>query len=350
MQAAGLATVQQRVQIRLSCCHVDGLLGARALQVPLCSRCSACGASALCHELQLCMPCSRAACTHLYHSTSSSCYAGAATAFTRRQTSLILQNVLVTNCSSAAVVLLGPGASLQATDVTFESNSNAAGVQGLVIAAQQAAVTLRRVVISGNAAARTAPVRNHSKLTYPACKDSSQTGGVTTQPPTDSSSSDAFALALPACGSPMLRSSLLHLQDSSLNAEGTTIRGNTADALITATGSFEQSLQLLAGTQIVSNNVTWLVTADSWPADAVGRANIMAPQPSENTQLLNMQPPFTTRTAMGDIRKMIAKDATAGAAAAGAERVQAFVGLAPKGQVRVTRGSGVTICCVSLQR
>jgi hypothetical protein len=126
-----------------------------------------------------------------------------------------------------------------------------------------------------------------------------------------------------------------------LKAEATTISGNTADALITATGSSKHSLQLLAGTDIVGNNVTWLVTADSWPADAVGRANIMAPQPSENTRMLNMQPPFTTRTAMGGIRQMIAKDAAAGDAAAGVERVQAFVGLAPKGQVRATG-----VCCV----
>jgi hypothetical protein len=256
----------------------------------------------------------------------------AGTAVSCRQTSLVLQNVIVTNCSSAAVVLLGPGASLQATDVTFTSNSNAGGVQGLVIAAQQAVITLRRVVIEGNTAARIAPARNHSQAVYPSCQDSSLTGGVTTTPPNESSSSDVFALPLPACESPVLRSSLLFLQDSSLDAAGTTISGNTADALITATGSSQQSLQLLAGTQLVSNNVTWLVTADSWPADPVGRANLMAPQPSENTQLLNMQPPFTTGTAMGGIRKMRAKDPTAGAAAVGG--AQAFAGLAPNGQVR----------------
>ncbi|WIA36113.1 hypothetical protein OEZ86_007463 [Tetradesmus obliquus] len=89
----------------------------------------------------------------------------------------------------------------------------------------------------------------------------------------------------------------------------------------------------LEGTKLVSNNVTWLVTADSWPADAVGRTNMMAPQPSENTKTFNMQPPFTARTAMGGIREMIASSASAVAAvAAGMERVQAFVGAAPKGQ------------------
>jgi hypothetical protein len=234
------------------------------------------------------------------------------------------------------VVLLGPGASLEATDVTFSGNSNTEGVQGLIIAAQQALVTLRRVTISGNTAGRAMSVQVHSQLMYPACNDASQTGGVTIQAPSISSGSsgNVYGFQPPACGSPVLRSSLLFLQDSSLITEATTISSNTADALIVATGSSQQSLQLLARTQIVSNNVTWLITADSWPADAVGRVNMMAPQPSENTQLFNMQPPFTTRSAMGGVREMVAGSAsTAAAVAAGAARVQAFVGAAPKGQV-----------------
>jgi hypothetical protein len=257
-----------------------------------------------------------------------------------RQTSLVLQNVVITGCSSAAVVLLGPEASLQAKDVIFKNNSNAGATHGLIIAAQQASVTLQRVTISGNSAERTAPAQGHQLLTHPACKDSSQTGGVRIEAVTigssSSSSGGSISVQPPACGSPVLSSSLILLQDSSLTAETTSIHNNTADALLAVTGSSQQSLQLLAATMVDNNTVTWLVTADSWPADAVGRANIMAQQPSEITQLSNMQPPFTTRSAMGGIREMVAGSATAAAAvSAGLQRMQTFVGAAPQGQVRL---------------
>lgn len=259
-----------------------------------------------------------------------------------RQTSLTLQNVAITNCSSAAIVLVGPGASLHATNVTFRGHASSSstststtttGAYGLVIAAQDADITLQRVTITDNtatrpAAAQTAASWGYSQQFYPACRDSSRTGGVSISPP-QSSSTDVFSVQPPVCGSPILNSSLIYLQDSNLTAWETSIAGNIADAIISATGSSQQSLQLLEGTQVHSNSAAWLLVADSWPADAVGRSNMMAPQPSRNTWLLDMQPPYTTGAVMNGIRDRIMNKP----ANAARPLPEAFVGAAPKGQV-----------------
>eukprot|EP00775_Hariotina_reticulata_P008326 gene8326-8511_t len=79
-----------------------------------------------------------------------------------------------------------------------------------------------------------------------------------------------------AAGAPALRSSLIHLTDSSLTVSASSISNNTAAALITAAGGSPNSIQLLQGTSISHNRAAWLVVMDAEAADAVGRQLLRA--------------------------------------------------------------------------
>jgi hypothetical protein len=260
---------------------------------------------------------------------------------TRGSASLELQHVVVTGCQQQAITLQGPGTVFTASSVVFEGNgvpagngsesaaaaaAAAAGAAGpqlsLVLAAVDARVELTSVTIrrnSGRRHTRAASDSSWRPFLHPACRDSSVLGGVASSDTSSSSGGDgqhAQHAAQQACGSPLLASSLIDLQSSTLVMRGSRLEGNAADALITARGSSQQALQLLAGTQLHGNSARWLVVADSWAADPVGRRNMMAPQPSEAMPGLDMQPPFTSFDLMGGLRR---PDMPAAAAAAGAD-------------------------------
>lgn len=228
--------------------------------------------------------------------------------------------MVITGCSKQAIVLKGPGAVLKANSVTFRSNgpteaatASAARSQplGQVIAADEATVELTNVTFTGNNGvrfARTAAVPLWRPFLHPACKDDSVTGGITGWGDDDSATPDREFSTDPrlakqqACGSPLLVSSLIDLEQSTLVLRGCKLQDNHADALITARGSSAQSLQLLAGTVFEGNRGRWLIVADSWTHDPVGRKNLMAPQPSEAVKGLDMEPPYTSYALMGNLR------------------------------------------------
>lgn len=250
-----------------------------------------------------------------------------------RQGHLTLQNVLLPGCTHQAVVLTGPSASLTARNVMFsghgsssssnhsssgsqDSDSNSSRLQGIVISAQQATITLDRVVITGN-------------------KGRLPRGEPSYHPPCNGSSilAPASTNGL-VCGSPVLASSLIHLQDSTLTARDTTIAGNTASAVISTSGSAQHSLQLLSGTRLQDNTAAWLIVADSFGSDPVGRENLLAPHPSQKTakQKLRFRPVYTTYDfmwhlkSMDDWRKVLAQQVAQ-------PKVLQYVGRAPAGQV-----------------
>lgn len=206
-----------------------------------------------------------------------------------RQGSLLLQNVVLKDCKHQAIVLVGPGASLTAHGVTFTGHGSSSNTQqGIVIAAQQAKVTLQDVVISESSGA----LPHGMPLQGPACNSTNLK-----QP---KSSSGAV------CGAPVPTSSLINLQDSTFSAVNSSIVGNTAGALISTSGSAQHSMQLLQGTQLQDNTAAWLVVADSFAADAVGRENLLAPHPSEQNakQKLRFKPVYTTHDFLWDIKNM----------------------------------------------
>lgn len=126
------------------------------------------------------------------------------------QASLLLQNVALFNCHHQAVELVGPGAVLQAQNVTFSGHGSTSNtMQGLVISAQQARVHLQDVLITDNRGA----VRQGFPSYQPPCSNK----GIT---------SATWKQAAP-CGPPDISSSLIHLQGSSLTAIDTRINSNT---------------------------------------------------------------------------------------------------------------------------
>lgn len=225
--------------------------------------------------------------------------------------------MVLTGCSKQAIVLKGPGAVLKAKSVVFRDNGpgpeNTPRAQplGLVIAATNAVVELTDVSFTGNNAvrfSRSANVPLARPYLHPPCKDDSVTGGVTGWgADSDGSDTDEDAVlqkvtGQQACGSPLLASSLVDLEQSTAVLRSCRLQDNTADALLTARGDASDSLQLLAGTRLESNTARWLVVADSWMHDRVGRQNMKAPQPSEAVKELDMDPPYTSYALMGSIR------------------------------------------------
>eukprot|EP00775_Hariotina_reticulata_P009566 gene9566-9729_t len=185
-----------------------------------------------------------------------------------QSTALELRNVIIKNCSSQAIVLVGPGASLTAVDVIFEGNT-ARDTLGVVISAGQADVVLEEVTIKSNRGASRAVTAASSKEYNPPCIDSSSTG--TALPFPNAGSYNSYNRLWPAaCGAPALLSSLLDIQSSNLTIINSVITENDADCVISAVGAAPQRLQLLQGTRTRGNNVNWLMVADSWPADSTG--------------------------------------------------------------------------------
>lgn len=232
----------------------------------------------------------------------------------------MLYDVVLSNCRQQAIVLVGPGAVLKARNVTFTGHgSDSHAMQGIVIFAQQATVLLDSVVITSNKGLLpSGPASFH-----PAC----------TAANIANASISATASPAAVCGAPVLTSSLLFLQDSTFVASNTSITGNAAGALISTTGTSTSSLQLLGGSQVRSNMATWLLVADSLAADAVGRANLLAPHPSEQTKLRaggTFEPPYTTYTLLQSIKGPQAQELPAAASAAA---WQPYIGRAPRGQV-----------------
>lgn len=185
-----------------------------------------------------------------------------------------------------------------------------------MISAQQATVILDRALVTGNEGA----LSHGAPLFHPPCNSSNvlapaSTNGI-------------------VCNTPVLVSSLIHLQDSTLTARDTTIAGNTAGAVISTSGSAQHSLQLLSGTQLQDNTAAWLIVADSFGSDAVGRASMLAPHPSEKNakQKLQFRPAYTTYDfmwhlkSMVDWRKVLAQQVAH-------PKVLQYVGRAPSGQV-----------------
>jgi hypothetical protein len=135
----------------------------------------------------------------------------------------------------------------------------------------------------------------------------------------------------------VLTSSLIDLQDSIFMATITSFVNNTAGAVISTTGSAQHSLQLLQDTQLQDNTATWLIVADSFAADLVGRENLLAPHPTEqNTKKkLKYEPAYTTHDFiwhlkdMSDWQQELPRQVTA-------PKASRYVGTAPLGQVRGT--------------
>lgn len=235
-----------------------------------------------------------------------------------RSTTLELQHVIISGCSKQAIVLTGPGAILKASSVVFRGNGPAdpataqAQPLGLVLSATEAVVEFTDVTITGNNGvrfSRSAMVPLWRPFLHPPCRDASVSGGVKDWrgPGSNSTSTDEDSVFLQhagqqPCGSPLLASSLIDLEESTLVLRGCRLQDNAADALITARGSSRHSLQLLPGTRLESNQARWLIVADSWTHDPIGRKNMKAPQPSEAVKGLDMEPPYTSYGLMGKIR------------------------------------------------
>ena len=241
-----------------------------------------------------------------------------------RQGSLLLQNVVLKDCSHQAIVLLGPGASLTARGVTFSGHGSSSNTQqGIVISAQQASVTMEDVVITGSSGMLPHGTPAHS----PSCNSTH------VQQP--------LSRAGAVCGAPILSSSLIHLQDSTFKAVNSSIDASTAGALISTSGSAQHSMQLLQGTQLQDNTAAWLVVADSFAADEVGRENLLAPHPSEQNaqQKLRFKPVYTTFDFLWHMKNMKEwrKELPANLAR---PKLQRYVGVAPQGQVRPPVSAG----------
>jgi len=207
-----------------------------------------------------------------------------------RQATLVLQNVALFNCQHQAVVL-GPGAVLQARNVTFSGHgSSSSSIRGVIISAQQASVHLQDVLITDNRGA----VRQGFPSYQPPCSNNGVMSADGKQAAAD-------------CGPPVISSSLIHLQHSPLTTINTRINSNTAGAIISAVGSNQHSLQLLSQTQLQGNHAEWLIHADSFFADPEGQLNLLAPHPSEQTAMTqgaDVKLPYTTHDFMGAVKSM----------------------------------------------
>jgi hypothetical protein len=226
--------------------------------------------------------------------------------------------VVLKDCKHQAIMLIGPGASLTARGVTFSGHgSSSKTLQGIVISAQQASVTLENVVITRSSGALPHGLPTHS----PPCNNTHL------KQPTSSEGT--------VCGAPILSSSLIQLQDSVFKAVNSSITASTAGALISTSGSAQHSMQLLQDTKLQDNTAAWLVVADSFAADAVGRENLLAPHPSEENakQKLRFKPVYTTYDFLWHMKNM--RDWRQELPASLARpKVQSYVGVAPQGQVR----------------
>jgi hypothetical protein len=250
---------------------------------------------------------------------------------------LELQHVVLSGCRQQGIVLRGPRAALTATSVVFERHASASKYRpgarlglpklGLVLAATQARVELANVTIrrnSGERYVRGPGVRGAASwrpYAHPPCQDASVAGGMAPGPVPEGvleAAEHAAHARQQACGSPLLASSLIDLDSSSLVVRGGALHDNAADALISARGAAPDALQLVAGTRVRNNTVRWLLVADSWVHDPVGRANMKAPQPSEVMPGVHMQAPYTNFELMGHLRGPPPSAAAAGEAAAAA--------------------------------
>lgn len=223
--------------------------------------------------------------------------------------------MIISGCSKQAIVLKGPGAVLRAKSVTFrdhgpaDTSEAAAGTTlpslGLIIAATDAVVELTNVTIAQNNGmrlSRNSRIPSWRPYLHLPCRDDTVSGGVSSS---SSNTSGDVTTKQQACGSPLLGSSLIDLEESTLVLRGTKLQDNTADALITARGSSAHALQLLPGTVLAENRARWLLVADSWAHDPVGRRNMKAPQPSEGVTGLDMEPPYTSYALMGQLRSQM---------------------------------------------
>jgi len=238
----------------------------------------------------------------------------------------VLQNLVLQGCSHQAVVLVGPGAALTAHNVTFTGHgSSDSRVQGIVISAQQAICKLEHVIITGNQGAL--PLGRPAY--HPACNSSS------IEDPSSSSSSSSSSKGA-VCGAPVLSSSLIHLQDSTLITSSTSIASNAAAAVISAQGSSQHSLQLLPGTQLRNNTAAWLIVADSFAADRMGRENLLAPHPSDQNanEKRSYRSRYTAHRLMWHLKSLNDTWRDVLSREVAQPTAQQFVGLAPGGQVR----------------
>jgi hypothetical protein len=248
----------------------------------------------------------------------------------------VLQNVILEGCQQQAIVLIGPGASLTARNVTFrghgssdsgdrtQASNSSSKARGIVVSAQQATVTFDDVVITGNMGA----LPHGTPTNSPPCDDSSSGSSRT-------ASSSSFMKNGSVCGAPVLASSLIDLQDSVFTATETSFVSNTAGAVISATGSAQHSLQLLQGTRLQDNQAAWLIVADSFAADPVGRQNLLAPHPTEQNakQKLSYRPAYTTHDFIWHMKNMSDWHQELPRQVAGPKAAR-YVGKAPLGQVR----------------
>lgn len=260
-----------------------------------------------------------------------------------RQGSLLLQNVILKGCQQQAIVLIGPGASLTARNVTFtghgsSSDRNSSGssnirARGVVISAQQATVTLDSVVITGNKGALPLAAPTYS---HPCGNDDSSSSSSTT------AGSRGFLRNGSVCGAPVLSSSLIYLQDSLFTATNTSFISNTAGAVISTTGSAQHSLQLLQETRLQDNQAAWLIVADSFAADPIGRENLLAPHPTEQNakQKLSYRAVYTTHDFIWHLKIMTDWQRELPRQEAQPKVLQ-YVGQAPLGQVRPPLAAGV---------
>lgn len=264
-----------------------------------------------------------------------------------RQATLTLHNVELFGCSQQAILLEGPSAKLVVTDSTLHSHTSSsssatggsnAQQHGVVLTAtQQASVEFTRVTLRDNTGPLQPGSANFAPRFTPECNVTSNVD-------------DAGLLLIkgdgPPCGAPVLQSSLISLQQSTLTLSASSILNNTADAIIAAAGAGPQAaVKLLQGSVLRDNAATWLLVADSFAHDKVGRQILLAPHPEPPNALraATTPPPrfhiaYTTDAFIGRVRGNIA-DANGTVVSltsskAGVAQVEKLVGVAPKGQVR----------------
>lgn len=196
--------------------------------------------------------------------------------FNRSHATLVLQHVALVGCA-APVIVLEEHATLQLLDVVLSGhqagNETLASQLGFIIhAGDQASVHMERVSVVDNHADNVQPVHT------PFGADSPPVGF--------------------GPGAPSLSSSLIHLANASMHAIGCTLASNTGvSALISASAGAPQVLRL-QGCNVTDNKVAWLLVADSWYTDILGRQLITHPGAPMVTQktLPSVASSWTTRT------------------------------------------------------
>ena len=223
--------------------------------------------------------------------------------------------------------------------MTFTGHS---GSQGFAISASgNASAQLQNVTFFNNHGSHE---QQQNLMSSRSCSNTTSSSNSSTS----SSSSPLLGEDLPACFAPELPSSMVHLQQSSLEVTGRSrFYQNSAGALVVAAGGAGITVSFGRGVGFSNNTAGWLLVADSWQYDEMGRKIITSPQMQlygpkgvggstqgvqEQEGLLGEVKPYSTLevnrglpTTVNDSALFSKEPLRAG------ESVRSYLGVAPKG-------------------